>query len=297
MELTQSQCKPRLVRRIFSRRGFLRLAGAGLVSAACLGGYAVGVEPHWVEVTHIDMPLERLPARWEGKRVVQISDLHVGPQVSNAYLLSAFETIDALAPDLLLITGDFQTAHAGERVDDVWRVMRRMRIPPGGAYAVLGNHDFGRSWDNTLVGAALSERLSDCGIGVLRNQHRTIGGLAILGVDDLWSPTYDGRGALALIPKDSATIAMCHNPDGVDGREWSAFRGWVLSGHTHGGQCRPPFLPAPILPVINKRYTSGQYEIGPSRTLYVNRGLGYSYRLRFNARPEITVFTLRSALV
>jgi uncharacterized protein len=275
-----------------TRRGFLKLCGAGLASAACLGGYAVGVEPHWIDVVRRRMPLANLPAHWHGRTVAQISDLHVGRQVDSEYLVRAFRQIERMQVDLLLITGDFQTCFAGERVDDVWRVMRRLRPPAGGAYAILGNHDFGRGWDNTLVADATADRLADCGIGVLRNQHCVVDDLAILGVDDLWSPTYNARGALAGVPEGVPTIAMCHNPDGVDGREWQSFRGWVLAGHTHGGQCRPPFLPAPIVPVINKRYVAGSYNVGPGRTLYINRGLGHSWKVRFNARPEITCFTL-----
>lgn len=282
-------------RKLLTRRGFLKISAAGLASAACLGGYAVGVEPHWVQIVHLDMPLKNLPPRWEGRRVVQISDLHVGPQVDNDYLFDAFARIERLDPDLLLITGDFQTARSDERVDDVWRVMRRLHAPAGGCYAVLGNHDYGAGWKDPRVGSLVADRLADCGIDVLRNSHRSIAGLSLVGVEDLWSQTYDAKRALAGVPADSATIAMCHNPDGVDGREWRRFEGWVLAGHTHGGQCRPPFLPAPIVPVVNKRYQAGTYAAGTGRTLYINRGLGHSWQLRFCARPEITCFTLRAA--
>ena len=74
-----------------------------------------------------------------------------------------------------------------------------------------------------------------------------------------------------------------------------ASRGWILSGHTHGGQCKPPFLPPPIIPVKNKRYTAGEFDLGDGRPLYINRGLGHLIRARFNARPEVTVFRLRAA--
>jgi predicted MPP superfamily phosphohydrolase len=66
-----------------------------------------------------------------------------------------------------------------------------------------------------------------------------------------------------------------------------------LSGHTHGGQIKPPFLDPPIIPVRNKRYTAGKFDLGDGRFMYINRGLGYLRRVRFNARPEITVFTLK----
>ena len=65
--------------------------------------------------------------------------------------------------------------------------------------------------------------------------------------------------------------------------------------HTHGGQCKAPFLAPPILPVRNKRYSAGEFDVGQGRRMYINRGIGHSIPVRFNARPEITVFTLASA--
>jgi predicted MPP superfamily phosphohydrolase len=69
----------------------------------------------------------------------------------------------------------------------------------------------------------------------------------------------------------------------------------VLAGHTHGGQCKPPFLPPPLLPVRNRRYTAGEFAVAPGRTLYINRGLGHLIQVRFNVRPELTLFTLERA--
>jgi predicted MPP superfamily phosphohydrolase len=85
---------------------------------------------------------------------------------------------------------------------------------------------------------------------------------------------------------------MAHNPDVVDRPGWNGYAGWILSGHTHGGQVRPPFLPPPQLPVQNRRYSAGAFEVAGDRHLYVNRGIGYVARVRFNVRPEITAFTL-----
>ena len=92
-----------------------------------------------------------------------------------------------------------------------------------------------------------------------------------------------------------AAIALCHNPDAMDELPWDGYEGWVLSSHTHGGQCKPPFLPPPALPVKNRRYTSGEITAGSGRTLYISRGVGRLLKARFNVRPEITVFTLRTA--
>lgn len=284
-----------VARRIVSRRGFIRFAAAGAAMLTGAAVYANQIEPHWIAVEHVQMPILNLPPHWAGRRVVQISDLHVGPQVEPKYLIDAFARIEAMQPDLLLITGDFQTAHRAERVDDVWRVMRYLKAPARGCYAIFGNHDYGQSWRDKDVADLLHDRLDSLGIGVLRNQHRTIDGLTIAGTDELWSGLYDARSMLQSIPKHAPVIAMAHNPDSVDGPEWRGFRGWILSGHTHGGQCRAPFLPPPILPVINRNYVAGKYRVGPQRTLYINRGLGHSWQVRFNARPEITVFTLAAA--
>jgi predicted MPP superfamily phosphohydrolase len=97
---------------------------------------------------------------------------------------------------------------------------------------------------------------------------------------------------LAKLRPAEPTIVLCHNPDVADLSVWGQFQGWILSGHTHGGQCKPPFLPPPLLPVRNRRYTSGEFDLGDDRFMYINRGLGHILRVRFNARPEITVFRL-----
>ena len=105
----------------------------------------------------------------------------------------------------------------------------------------------------------------------------------------------DVAATLARLDRTQPTVVLCHNPDALDLPLWDGVRGWVLAGHTHGGQCKPPFLPPPILPVRNKRYTAGAFDVGPGRTLYVNRGLGHLLRARFNVRPELTLFTLTRA--
>ncbi|WP_236973836.1 hypothetical protein [Membranihabitans maritimus] len=90
-----------------------------------------------------------------------------------------------------------------------------------------------------------------------------------------------------------ANIVLTHNPDVADLPIWNKYEGWILSGHTHGGQCKPPFLPTPLLPVNNKKYTSGVIDLQDGRMMYINRALGHLWPLRFNVRPEITVFELQ----
>lgn len=278
-------------RRITRRRFWLAAGAAGLA----VGGYTWRVEPHWVEVVRRDLPVAGLPPSLAGRTLAQISDLHVGPQVDPDYLASALRTVNAAAPDVVTITGDFMSKATPERVDEVARVMSHLAPPPLGCFAVLGNHDYGERWNDPAPAARLTARLAEVGVRVLRNAVADADGLRVVGLDDLWGTNWKPAGALAGLDPAAPAVALCHNPDAVDFNVWGGFRGWILSGHTHGGQCRPPFLPPPFLPVANKRYTAGEIDLGDGRRLYINRGLGHLLRVRFNVRPEITLFRLTAA--
>ena len=271
------------------------MAGAsGLVG---LGSYAYGFEPHWVDISQVELPVARLPRALHGARLVQISDLHVGARVDDAYLVDCLAKVRELGPDILVVTGDIleYRAYRGERqfgqLRDVLSHLPRARF---GTVAVLGNHDYGAGWSQPKVARRVGDELERAGAVVLRNQCFATQGLDIVGVDDLMAKHADP--GLALSGRTSgASLALCHNPDTLDLHEWPDYQGFVLAGHTHGGQCRLPFLPPPIVPVRNHRYAAGEVAIAGGRVLYVNRGLGHLLRVRFNARPEITVFTLSPA--
>jgi predicted MPP superfamily phosphohydrolase len=280
------------------RRAFLaRIIGGSAVGVGTCAAYAWSVEPHWPEVVHLELPVESLPDRLEGAVLVQISDLHVGRDVDDAYLTRCLRTVRGLAPDLLALTGDLVSVRD---VDDglVFGKLARVlaHLPPTrhGTFAVLGNHDYGRAWSHADVAARVSGELERRGVRVLRNACARVEGLDVVGVDDLWARRADPRRALGL-RTGGASLVLCHNPDALDELDWAGYRGWVLAGHTHGGQCRPPFLPPPILPVRNRRYAAGVVHLADGRSLYVNRGLGHLQRVRFNVRPEITAFTFRRA--
>ena len=131
------------------------------------------------------------------------------------------------------------------------------------------------------------------GITLLRNELRDVEGLQIVGCDDLWAGRFLPSAPLRALDARRAAIVLSHNPDSVDLPVWEGYQGWILSGHTHGGQCKPPFLPPPLLPVWNRRYTCGEFALHGDRRLYVSRGVGHLLQVRFNVRPEVTLFTLR----
>jgi hypothetical protein len=280
-----------------NRREFLwrgaALAG-GVVGAGVIG-YTWGVEPFWLEVVHRDMPVAGLPPALEGARLVQLSDLHVSRHVRDDYLIDVLKRTAALRPDFVVVTGDLIT-HRESRGDAQFAQLRGIlsHLPRGrlGTVAVLGNHDYGRGWQETLVADRVQAELERVDAHVLRNDAVALAGLDFVGVEDLWSGRADARRAFARRSADAA-IALCHNPDGADELAWGDYRGWILAGHTHGGQCKPPFLPPPLLPVRNRRYAAGAVDAPGGRTVYINRGVGYYFHVRFNVRPEVTVFTLR----
>ena len=281
-----------------NRREFLqRAALSGVGGAAALGGYAGGVELHWAEFVARDLPVAALPPALAGARLVQLSALHVGPRVADAYLVDVFGRVAALRPDLLVVTGDFLT-HRLVRGEAQYAQLARVlaHLPRGrlGTFGVLGNHDYGPRWADAGVARRVIAVAERAGVRVLRNEAVAVGGLDVVGVDDLWARRADPAAALAR-RTGAASLVLCHNPDALDELPWGDYRGWVLAGHTHGGQCRPPLLPPPVLPVRNRRYAAGEVALADGRRLYVNRGLGYFLPVRFNVRPEVTVFALRGA--
>ncbi len=281
-----------------NRRRFLRFsAGVAAAGAAGVLGYTFGVEPHWVEVVQRPLPVVALPPPLVGRRLIQISDWHVGPRVDDQYLVGCLKMVADLKPDILAITGDLVTYRGPEQLSQLRQILTHVPKPRLASLAVLGNHDYGARWSMPDVAADVAAELTRAGVRVLRNESASVAGLTFVGLDDLWGGAFSPERALGGISASQAAIALCHNPDGADRVGWGTFRGWILAGHTHGGQCKAPFLPPPILPVRNRRYVSGEVPLADGRRLYINRGLGHLLQVRFNVRPEITVFTLTTSIL
>lgn len=280
-----------------TRRSFLKRGAVGAIAG--LGVYAFGVEPRWVRIEHHDLPIRDLPDHLINKNAVQISDLHIGNRVGESYLRRQFEYIDSLQPDFVFFTGDY--------LDDAsqWHAEKGIKLLPHfprgklGTACVLGNHDFGHYKDDVIRKAPNTERLArafeEQGLNLLRGDVVELSGLTIAGLPDYWFGGFKKDAARDVIQSTidrGATITLSHNPDTLDLPIWNGYRSWVLCGHTHGGQCRFPIVGAPRLPVENKRYISGEYDVNKGMKMYINRGLGHTARVRFMARPEITVFRL-----
>ena len=281
---------------MMTRRQFLQGIAAVTAVSAATGYYTFRLEPYWVKHEKRMLPVHNLPAELEGNTLVQISDIHVGNEIEPQFLGKQLARVKELSPDFVVYTGDFISYKTSTELEQFSDVMQHAPLGTLGTAAVLGNHDYGHGWQQIDVGNDLIRRLSDVGIPVLRNEARGFSGLTIAGIDDYWGPNYAPERVTAVLDPTQPTIMLCHNPDVVDQPVWHDYQGWILSGHTHGGQVKPPFLPAPVVPVQNKLYTSGVFDLEDGRFLYINRGLGSLMSVRFNARPEITIFTLAQAV-
>ena len=277
-----------------TRRHFLYSAGGALAAGLGAAGYATAIEPEWIELVERPLAVPHWPGHRQGKTLLHLSDLHAGHRVSSGYLRRVCARARELKPDLVVYTGDFIDTDPS-RLGDTTGILSELPLGTSATFGVLGNHDYGAGWSQNDLASELRSILSARGIRILGNTSADLSGLIIAGCDDLWAKRCRTEEALRACKPGAAMIALAHNPDIADQTAWHGKKGVILSGHTHGGQCKPPFLPAPLLPVKNKRYAAGFYDLEPVRAIYISRGVGHLTRIRFNVRPELTLFTLVAA--
>jgi predicted MPP superfamily phosphohydrolase len=287
--------------RALSRRGVLRAAlGLGLAGAAG-GGYALGLEPGWVEIRPVTLRLPRLDAAFHGYRIAQLSDLHLGDWLDRRRLIEIVGLTNRQRPDLIAITGDFVTRRPDLVASDLVAALAALRAPDGVA-AVLGNHDH---WSDPEL---LRRAIRAGGAVELPNRTLTLergrARLHVAGVDDVWEGQARLTDVLATLPAEGAAILLAHEPDYADVSAAAGRFDLQLSGHSHGGQVIVPLIGPPVLPPLARKYPVGLYRVG-TMLQYTNRGVGmvpaqsrYLGRLRpfvrFNCRPEITLLTLEA---
>ena len=278
-------------RRKFIKRTFWGSVGVGFLT----GLYTWQIEPFWLEFVKRKMPIANLPDKLVGKTLMQISDIHVGNRFDYSYIIDAFKKAQKFNPDFVVYTGDYVSYENEKQFEQLDEVLMHTVKGKIGTVGILGNHDYGKNWAEQNVANKISEQLTSAGIEVLKNDQVDISGLNIIGFDDYWALNFAPEKVMNNYNQNKANLLLCHNPDVCDLDVWNGYKGWILSGHTHGGQCKPPFLNAPMLPVKNKRYSQGEIDLNDGRTLYVNRAVGHLWQVRFNVRPEITIFKLEKA--
>lgn len=277
------------------RRKFIKRLSSVIGLGLLTGFYSWKIEPFWLDFVKIKMPIKNLPEELIGKTLMQISDIHVGTRFDWSYIVESFEKASKLNPDFVVYTGDFVSYENKQQIKDLEEVFQNPVKGKLGTLGVLGNHDYGKNWKENQVADAINKVLSDAGVSILRNEQKDVKGLNFIGFDDYWGTNFHPKKAIENYNKNKANIVLVHNPDVCDLAIWNNYKGWILAGHTHGGQVKPPFLNPPMLPVKNKKYTSGKIDLEDGRTLYINRALGHLHQIRFNVKPEITIFELEKA--
>lgn len=278
-------------RRKFIKRTFWGLFGIG----GLVGLYTWQVEPFWLEFVKRKMPIENLPNNLIGKTLMQISDVHIGNRFDYNYIIESFQKAQSYNPDFVAYTGDYVSYENQEQFSQLAEVLKHTVKGNIATVGILGNHDYGKNWSEQDVADKITKQLQLSGIDILKNDQKEYEGLNFIGLDDYWGLNFNPQKVMNHYNSNKSNIVLCHNPDVCDLNVWNDYKGWILSGHTHGGQCKPPFLKAPMLPVKNKRYSQGEIDLNDGRTLYINRAIGHLWQVRFNVRPEITIFELEKA--
>lgn len=280
-----------------NRRKFLGIAaGAG---AAGLGVDSVLIAPNRPRVVRLDIHLRRWPEGLSGLTIALLSDFHYDPYFSIHPIQASIDIVNALRPQLVLLTGDFVSvpfwgdpAKGAADAEPCAAILKNLKASHG-VWAVMGNHD--AFTDPDRVTASLQAQ----GIRVLANQSTPIEAdgarFWLGGVDDVLGKTADVDATLQNVPPGEATVLMVHEPDYADRVARHAVD-LQLSGHSHGGQVRLPLLPPLYLPDLGRKYVWGLYKVG-GLTLYTNPGLGtVGVPARLNCPPEITFLTLYPGL-
>jgi predicted MPP superfamily phosphohydrolase len=298
-----------------TRRTFLkRLLWSSAIAAAGGVVYPTLIEPRFAHVRRISVVIQGLPTAFHGLTIAHLTDLHRSRVVSSAYLSECIAMASALAPDLMVFTGDYLTMgnHLSRHHPHIARVVESLfkeTAPPAemvhecalcmsqsrakyGVFASLGNHD------NWYDGDAVAKAIESVGIPVLRNASRTIRvngePLAIVGLGDYWTDGVDVVRAFQHVDTPFSLVLM-HNPDTFEDW-WQKGSHLILAGHTHGGQVVIPFYGPPYVPSqYGQKYAHGLFARGDTH-MYVNRGVGViAPPIRFNCPPEIALVQLQKA--
>lgn len=254
----------------------------GAIAALALvqGGIGVMSQFEAPEIKVQRVLVKNLPAALAGTRLVQLSDLHIGPLLKADFLAEVVERVNALQPDAVLLTGDYVDGSVSELAQE-FTSLKDLKAPSG-VYAVTGNHEYYSGF------AAWEPVFASLGLRFLHNEavklNRNDADLYIAGVPDSGAQPQQ---ALKNVPDEAYTVLLSHRPayalqaQGAD---------LVLSGHTHGGTM---FFLQPLIGYFNADFVQGWYDVD-DRRLYVSSGTGIwsGFSGRVGVPAEITCFIL-----
>jgi predicted MPP superfamily phosphohydrolase len=259
--------------------------------ALALAVWGVFVRRRWVTTRKLELVIPGLPPEFDGYRVAQLSDLHIGGFTPRRWGQAWAARSNAAAPNLVVVTGDMVSSGVNFHAD-IADVIGSLRAEDG-VFVSMGNHDYFGD------GEPLISLLRSKGAVVLRNEGTTVtrgeASMFVAGVDDTWTRRADLDRTMAERTPGAFTVLLAHDP-GLFPAAVKHGVELVLSGHTHGGQVALPFFPKLLsLGKLAHRFHLGVYREGDS-TLYVHPGLGTTGPpIRLGVAPEVAILTLRTA--
>jgi uncharacterized protein len=280
----------------------------GLLGILGLLGFSLTVwgsfiEPHLITLNKKSIHIKGLP----DVTIAVIADLHVGPYKGRRYVERIVAKANALQADLIVLPGDFiydSTADLSA-LEPLQHLHARL-----GVFAVLGNHDTGHmllrskrkyiSYRTPDRSADIIRMLEKLGIAVLRNNHRMFGTggsrFALAGTDHCWMDSCDIHAAYKDIAANVPVILLSHIPDAIMDTD-TLRASLIISGHTHGGQVRLPFVGSlgPIPDQLGRTFDQGLFRLQNGAILAISHGIGETMaRARLFCPPEILVLRITS---
>lgn len=284
-------------RREFLKKAYKTTIGALFVTSLSYS-YARYVEPNQLAINHFEINSPLIPRTFNGIKILQFSDTHIGHYYTIDQFNKLIQKINQYEADLILFTGDLIDApHEYQFTHDLLPLLKNIQAPLG-KYSIYGNHDHGGYGTESY-----KDLMDNSGFKLLMNEAIQISNegetIYLAGLDDYMLGRPDFEQTLGHIPENSFTILLAHEPDVAKVSQSYPVQ-LQLSGHSHGGQIQLPFLGPIVTPPFASEYTEGFYFIGSGpeqMTLYVNRGIGTTrVPFRFLAKPEVSIFTLRTPL-
>ncbi|MBO0962642.1 metallophosphoesterase [Neobacillus sp. MM2021_6] len=282
-------------RRTFLKRSFGSfLAVLGLSSGGYL--YAHRIEPSLLDISELDIKHHHIPKSFDGIKMVQFSDTHLGFQYNLGQFQKLAAKINDLQPDIIIFTGDLMDEpNKYAEMNKLVPILEKLHAPLG-KYCIFGNHDHGG------YGSEIYRNIMEItNFTVLLNESIPIqlkdgSSIYLVGIDDAMLGNPDLPLAIKRVPKNQFTLLLSHAPDLAETASHYPIH-WQISGHSHGGQVKLPFIGALVTPPFAQKFPEGLYTLGDLTplTLYVNRGIGTTrLPFRFMAKPELTIFTFKS---
>ena len=286
---------------------FLPWFFALIPALSVMGWFAFGFIEGWkrLELKHITFTSPDLPPYFDGYRLVQITDFHLGSfPPGNDFVQKVVDATNNEEPDMILFTGDLVNNQASE-VEPYLDTLGQLHAQDG-IYSIWGNHDYCEYGNNHSIGALKRNRRmlygyqESLGWHQLMNEHHVVShgmaSIAVIGVENPGQPPFTNRSNLKKAMKglnpDMFKILLSHDPHHwrreVVGKKIQL----TLAGHTHAGQLKiGKWTPARMA----FKEWGGAYWIG-EQMLYVSSGIGGSFPFRLGAWPELTVITLKRDL-